>query len=72
MKISFDPHPTTLIFEKFKIPKTFVALKIGRSYPYITQILSGKQRASDEINKRLEKLAKEVEESATNGNLEYD
>ena len=58
------PHPTREIFKNHNILIGDVALTLGVSYPYLSTVLTGLQRPSADIDRKLWDLAREVEGEA--------
>lgn len=52
-----EPHPTKAIFKKHGIRLTAISEAVGKSYGYLSNILSGNQPATPEVDAKLRELA---------------
>ncbi len=59
---STTPHPTKAIFQRHKIQLAAISKAVGLSYGYLSNILSGNQPATSEVDSKLHELAASLEE----------
>jgi hypothetical protein len=60
-QFKIDKHELYPIFKKNKIPLAVIAQHAGITYNYCSNILNGHCNATDEVNRRLHRFAKEVQ-----------
>ncbi len=56
-KFTTEHHPTKKVFFVHGIPLSAISKAVGLSYGYVSNILSGNQPATPEVDAKLRKLA---------------
>jgi len=57
-------HSTKKVFQQHNIPLSAISKAVGRSYSYLSNILSGNQPATKEVDAKLRELAASLENRA--------
>lgn len=60
-KLRPTPHPSKKVFQRHGIPLCAVSKAVGKSYGYLSNILSGNQPATPEVDAKLRELAASLE-----------
>lgn len=63
-KLSPTPHPAKAVFRRHGISLSAVSKAVGMSYGYMSNILSGNQPATPEVDAKLRELARSLENEA--------
>jgi len=66
--VELTPHPAKVVFDKYDVELWAVAKRVNLNMNYVRDILNGRFKATEEVNQKLTKCVKEIEDYYENKN----